>query len=310
MISIGTDCSGIEAPIQALKNLGIKFSHKWSCEIDKYAQESLLANYNPELLFTDIKQKRILPNIDIYVCGFPCQSFSYAGHRKGTADPRGTIFYDCYSVIKNKLPKVFILENVKGLLTINNGETWKTILDHLNSLGKYNVYHKILNTRDYGIPQNRERIFIVGILKSFEKTQFKFPEPCKMKNIKHFSDEYILKRKIVDDKKVYKTARKSYNKSKAVFIDLDWVNIVSPNSYTTYCSTIATGSNFWYKPTNRKASIKELLSLQGFPRKFKQVVSNTQMIKQIGNSMSVNVLEKLFIQIFKVNNKWRLTNTN
>lgn len=124
MIRVGTDCSGIEAPIQALKQLGIPHKHVFSCEIDKYARESILANYKPEILFTDMTKRKTkdTPDIDLYVCGFPCQSFSMAGLREGVDDPRGTIFWQCLKVIKHKLPRVFILENVKGLLTINEGK--------------------------------------------------------------------------------------------------------------------------------------------------------------------------------------------
>lgn len=93
MITIGTDCSGIEAPIQALKQLGIPFQHKWSCEIDKFARQSILANYQPEILYEDITKRdhSQLPDVDIYVCGFPCQSFSLMGKKLGTNDPRSNI---------------------------------------------------------------------------------------------------------------------------------------------------------------------------------------------------------------------------
>ena len=169
VLRVGTDCSGIEAPIQALKRLKIKFSHEWSCEIDPYARKSIKANYNPKILFEDITKPRKLPDIDLYVCGFPCQTFSTAGERKGFGDPRGTIFYYCLKVIKTKKPKYFILENVKGLVNHDNGKTFKTILNCLKKLKIYNIYHNVLNTKDYGIPQNRERIFIVGVTVNVRK---------------------------------------------------------------------------------------------------------------------------------------------
>lgn len=100
MITIGTDCSGIEAPVQALLQLNIPFRHLWSCEIDKYARQSIEANYKPEILYENIKTRdhSTLPYVDIYICGFPCQSFSLMGKRQGTNDPRGNIMEHCIQV--------------------------------------------------------------------------------------------------------------------------------------------------------------------------------------------------------------------
>jgi DNA (cytosine-5)-methyltransferase 1 len=111
MLRIGTDCSGIEAPIEALKQLGIPFEHKWACEIDRFARTSILANYQPEIIYEDITKRdnSELPDIDIYVCGFPCQSFSLMGKKLGSNDPRGNIMMHCIDVIKKKQPSIFIL---------------------------------------------------------------------------------------------------------------------------------------------------------------------------------------------------------
>jgi DNA (cytosine-5)-methyltransferase 1 len=291
-LRVGTDCSGIEAPIQALKKLNINFSHEWSCEIDKYARESILANYEPKLLFEDITKIRKLPEIDLYVCGFPCQTFSTAGNRDGFGDPRGTIFYQCLKVIRTKKPKYFILENVKGLVNHDSGNSLRTILNCLKKLKTYDVHHKVLNTSDYGIPQNRERIFIVGIKSSLNKT-FDFPKKKKMKDIKSFIDTSDK------DKHHYSNyCTDSMNKTKGVFVDSSFINIVSSNCYQTYTPTICVKSLIWCKPMHRKANKKELLRLQGFPSSFKVVVSNSQFNKQIGNSMSVNVLVEIYKQLF------------
>ena len=106
MLRVGTDCSGIEAPIMALKQLKIPFRHEFSSEIDKHCIESIKANYKPKKIFGDMKKRKLkdIPDIDLYVCGFPCQPFSMAGERKGTDDSRGTIFYECLKVIRNKKP--------------------------------------------------------------------------------------------------------------------------------------------------------------------------------------------------------------
>jgi len=297
-LRIGTDCSGIEAPIQALKKLKIKYSHEWSCEIDKHAQASIKANYNPKILYDDITKRQVskLPDIDMYVCGFPCQTFSMAGKRQGFQDARGTVFFYCVKVIRKKRPNVFILENVKGLLSHDNGNTLKTVLSTLNKLKNYNIYHKVLNTRDYGIPQNRERIFIVGIKKTSMKGKvFEFPKKKKMKDVRSYIDT-----KDTSKDKLTQRLKEPVKKSKGVFVDLSFINIVSNLWYQTYTPTILRHSILWCVPMKRKANVKEYLSLQGFPKSFKQVVSDRQLKMQVGNSMSVNVLVELFKCVFKV----------
>jgi DNA (cytosine-5)-methyltransferase 1 len=291
-LKIGTDCSGIEAPIQALMSLGISFEHEWSCDIDKYVRLSIQANYKSKVIFEDITKHRKLPKIDLYIAGFPCQTFSIAGNREGMNDPRGTIFYDCIRAIKQSDPTVFILENVKGLLSHNNGDTFKIIMAHLVKLKDYKLHYKVLNTKDYGIPQNRERIFIIGIKSSSLKSEFNWPNQERMKDIHKFIDTKDLTKN-----NLYKFAEDGVNKSKGVFIDLFWVNRTSSNSYQTYCPTINTKGGLWCKPMKRYANNREYLKLQGFPYTFKQVVSDRQFKKQIGNSMSVNVLKCLLKNI-------------
>lgn len=171
MITIGTDYSGIESPLQALNKLKIPYKHLWSCDYDKFVKKSILSNYSPEVFYDDIKIHRTLPNVDIYVAGFPCQPFSLAGQRLAENDKRGRIFEYCVRTIKKCKPKCFILENVRGLLSTNY---WNYILEVLSRLKQYNIYHKVLNTKDYRIPQSRERIYIVGIHKNF-KNKFNFP---------------------------------------------------------------------------------------------------------------------------------------
>jgi DNA (cytosine-5)-methyltransferase 1 len=189
MITIGTDFSGIGSPEQALIKLGIKHKSMFACDVDKYAKQSYLANYNSETFYDDITKRNHneAPYVDLYVAGFPCQTFSMAGKRKGFEDTRGTLFFDLLKYLKAKKPKYFVLENVKGLLSHNGGRTFLTILDCLAKTVNrqysfstyedglnYHIYYKVLNTKDFGIPQNRERVFIVGFRE--EKHSFKFPK--------------------------------------------------------------------------------------------------------------------------------------
>jgi DNA (cytosine-5)-methyltransferase 1 len=307
MLRIGTDCSGIEAPIQALQQLDIPFEHSFSCEKDKYALQSIKANYHPKKIYHDITKRKhaLLPDIDIYVCGFPCQPFSLMGNQMGTEDSRSNIMYQCIKVIQKKLPKVFILENVKNFKFIQNGQPFNYLIHQLTNIKNknkelaYNIYHDILNTKNYGIPQNRERIFIIGIRKDVQKenTHYTTPEKLPMRDL----DDFIL------DKQIYNTPI-----CKSLQKNLDKINytkncIITPFTYyfpikhvsptlTTKCA------HFYLTSYNRKINIKEALLLQGFPINFIQVISNTQMFKQIGNSMSVNVLKVLFQKIFNITN--------
>jgi len=322
IIRVGTDCSGIEAPIQALKQLKlegfpIKFKHIFSSDIDPYCIKSIKANYNPKIIYNDMTKRNIkkMPDIDLYICGFPCQSFSMAGKRKGMKEKRGQIFWHCLEVIEEKLPTVFILENVKGLLSIDKGKTFEHIIQSLKDLNYYDIYWKVLNTKDYGIPQNRERLFIIGIaqdelsslqdsslLSNEDPTErisnFKWPSKKRMKSLDSFVDwNDVTPNKTGLTDRVKQMKKHIPKNSK--FIDLSFKHATYPNSDKYTPSLIRSGS-LWCVPLKRYANIKEMLELQGFPSNFKQDVSNTQLKRQIGNSMSVCVLKELFKEIYNL----------
>lgn len=294
MLRIGTDCSGIEAPIQALRKLGIQHRHVFSSDIDKYAIQSIRANYNPEKIFGDITKRNIsnVPDMDIYICGFPCQAFSHAGNRKGFKDKRGIVFFSCLEVIREKEPKFFILENVKGLLSHDKGQTFKTILSELENLEHYTIYWEVLNTRDYGLPQNRPRVFIVGFRTDAQEGPFTFPEKKKMLNLLDFIDQTDTYVHPIPNC-VSKSGMLEIIPKDAVFVDFGFKKHKHPNS-ANYTPTINANNRLWCLPKHRYVNCKELLALQGFSPDFKQVVSKTQLKKQLGNSMSVNVLVELF----------------
>lgn len=294
MLRIGTDCSGIEAPIQALINLKHPYRHVFSSDISPYCIQSIKANYSPERIYGDITKRDscTLPDFDLYVCGFPCQPFSHAGKRKGLQDSRGTIFRICIDVIKTKQPKYFVLENVKGLLNHDKGNTRKVIYDELKELITlgYKVDWKVLNTRDYGIPQNRERVYIVGT-----KGDFSWPSPVSLhKHLSEYVDDTNKKRR--EPPNFIKEANLlNIIPAYSVFIDFGFRYFTHPNAdrYSP-CITASHAKDLWCVKHSRYATVNELLSLQGFSMSFKQVVSDSQLKKQIGNSMSVNVLESIF----------------
>jgi DNA (cytosine-5)-methyltransferase 1 len=312
ILRVGTDCSGIEAPIQALLQLNIPFIHKFSSDIDKYVIKSIKANYHPEIIFGDpdgpfpigdITKRDIkdVPDIDLYVAGFPCQPFSSAGKRKGFNDSRGNVFWSCLEVIKMKKPKYFILENVRGLLSHDKehkkdkyGRTWKTIwgeMEQLESLG-YSVKWKLLNTRDYGIPQNRNRIFIVGI----KGSDFKWPEEVEMDDIKNYVDWTDNKCSSIPPR-IMKSKYLEKIKVNSMFVDFSFYGYSTfPNS-DKFCSCISAKSELWCVPQKRLINTKELLRLQGFDQTFIQVVSYNRIKSQVGNSMSVNILKCLMKQL-------------
>ena len=300
-LRIGTDCSGIEAPIQALRQLGIPHRHVWSSDIDKFCIQSIKANYDPERLYGDLngpypdgditkRDHSILPDIDLYVCGFPCQPFSIAGYRKGIEDKRGNVFWSCLDVIKLKQPKYFILENVKGLLSHDKenkkdkyGRTWSIIWNEIQGLEEfgYDVKWKVMNTRDYGIPQNRERVYIVGI----KTKNFKLPEKTIMDNIEKYVDWSEKKENLPS----YIIEHLSIVVPNCVFLNNSFRRNPHVNS-EKYCSTITTTNRYWCIPCKRPMTINESLKLQGFSY-FQIDINKQQIFKQIGNSMSVNVVK-------------------
>jgi DNA (cytosine-5)-methyltransferase 1 len=296
MLRVGTDCSGIEAPIQALQQLGIPFRHEFSCEKDKHCRDSIKANYNPRYLYDDMTTRdvRSLPPIDIYICGFPCQPFSLAGKRKGIHDEqgRGELFGYCLEVITHLRPNCIILENVKGLLSIDGGNTFDAIITSLEKLS-YHMTWKVVNTKDYGIPQNRERLYMIGLLHGIDS--YTWPEPIPCPPLVSYIDKYDREKDDIPDF-IIRSQVLDYIPLKSCFIDIGFPYNNFPYS-DRICPCLTTQGNLWCVPLQRRANCKEYLLLQGFPLQFNQVVSDRQLKKQIGNSMSVNVLKSIFIEL-------------
>ena len=188
MLRIGTDCSGIETPIAALRQLGIPHRHVWSCEIDKFARKTIEANYDPEIMYEDITKRdhAKLPDVDIYVCGFPCQAFSTIGKQLGSTDKRSNMMWECFQVVSRKHPSVFILENVKNFMSVDGGRLFRSLMKKLDGMKIYTIRTMLLNTKDYGIPQNRERMFIVGVKKEVEVRPLVTPAKVPMRPLESF----------------------------------------------------------------------------------------------------------------------------
>jgi len=179
MLKIGSDFSGVGAFVQSLIKLGIKYKTIFACDMDKYARQTYVENYDEPKYFPKDVYEREIPkeSLDIYMTSPPCQAFSLAGKRKGEDDKRGVLFYNSHEFIQKNKPRYFIFENVKGLLSDAKGRTFQIWLDMLGGKSvngnpvifpredatPYHIYHKVLNAKHYGVPQNRERVFIIGI---------------------------------------------------------------------------------------------------------------------------------------------------
>jgi len=215
-VRMGTLFSGIGAVEHAFQRLQIKHEIVFAGDIDPNCKKSYLANYklNEKNWFTDVRNfdaKPYAKKVDFIVGGAPCQAFSMVGKRLGFEDARGTLFYEFARVVKETSPKVFLFENVKGLLNHDNGRTWHVIYDIFKELG-YDVHFHVLNSKDYGIPQNRERVYCLGFKK---KTKFSFPMPIPLEYIMYdFLEDYIDTKYFLKEKGVkFVTSHKNREKS-------------------------------------------------------------------------------------------------
>jgi DNA-cytosine methyltransferase len=185
MIRIATVFSGVGTPEWALKQMGVEYKCVFACDNDKYARQTFEANHAAEHYFTDVTTldgKQFKNDVRIFVGGSPCQAFSIAGKRGGFEDTRGTLFYEYARLVKEIQPRIFVWENVKGVLSHDGGKTWKTICNTFNELGYYAAW-KVLNTKHYGVPQNRERVYVVGFKDFEDYNNFSFPEKLRLKDL-------------------------------------------------------------------------------------------------------------------------------
>ena len=273
----------------AFKNLGINGECVFSSDIDKFAQESYAANFleTPKGDITKIAANEI-PDFDLLFGGFPCQAFSICGLQKGFADnTRGTLFFDIARIIKEKKPQAFVLENVKNLISHNNGNTLKTILSVLRDELGYHIDYHLLNALDFGLPQKRERIVIVGSKKPFEMN-WDFDIKHK-KNLSDILEKNVDKKHYASDEIVAK--RKSMHTANA-FPSIWHENKSGNISSYPYSCALRAGASYNYLLVNgeRRLTPREMLRLQGFPDSFKIVVSDAQIRKQAGNAIPVNMI--------------------
>ena len=279
-----------------------KSSFVFSSELDKFAQTSYYANYNelPHGDITKIDEKDVNAH-DIVLAGFPCQAFSIAGHRKGFEDTRGTLFFDVARIVKEHKPKVVFLENVKGFRNHDKGNTFRIVKSTLEEMG-YNVFSEILNARDFGLPQNRERIYIIAFLDN--TIEFEFPKKTNKETRlgSILSNDVPEKYTISDKLWAGHKRRKKEHKAKGNGFGYSMFNKDSKYTSTISARYYKDGSEILIEQKNknpRKLTPREAADLQGFPKDFKIIVSDTQAYKQFGNSVAVPVIEALAKEIFK-----------
>lgn len=353
MLKVATVCSGIGSPEVAIRNLGIKHEIVFGCEIDKYARQTYLANFKPNMMLEDMTKEDWEDEkyySDVIVGGIPCQAFSLAGKRLGELDARGLLFYDFYRYVKNQQPKYFIIENVKGLLSMDKGNVfnnWKALLGqsengtaflhtHEDSL-MYNLHWKVLNTKNYGLPQNRERVFLIGIRNDLPN-DFVFPKGIPLElRIKDLLEKNVDKKYYLSDKLIntflnrpqsknypFKPIKDTENEIACClnaryykmgatdnYIQLD-INGKGQNSQQDRvyfedkimgCIPASrTDSKVNIMQSNykiRKLTPLECFRLQGFPDDYVKPVSSSQLYKQAGNSISVPVIENILKILLK-----------
>lgn len=315
--------AGIGGFRMSLQNLGGEcvFSSEW----DEQAQRTYYANYG-EVPFGDITKestKQMIPdNFDILCAGFPCQAFSLAGKRRGFEETRGTLFFDVAEILRRKQPKAFFLENVKGLAIHDKGKTLETILNTLNEVGYIVPNPQILNAMHYGVPQHRERIYIVGFRKDLGITanDFKYPErhkeiPCwlDVREENPVAAKYYLSTTYIETLRRHRARHEAagHGFGYKIIDDNGVANAIVCGGMGRECNLVKDFRQTDLTPTThikgevnqegiRKMTPREWARLQGYPDNFRIVVADASAYKQFGNSVAVPAIQATANQLLKV----------
>ncbi|MFC1588037.1 DNA (cytosine-5-)-methyltransferase [Planctomycetota bacterium] len=294
IIDLFAGIGGIRIPFEELGGQCV-FSSEW----DEGAQDTYEANFGerPHGDITKIPVEEI-PEHDILLAGFPCQPFSIIGDMKGFTDTRGTLFFNIEAILDAKQPFAFLLENVKQFRTHDNGKTYQTVIEHLEALN-YFTHTAVLNALDFGLPQKRERTFIVGFKDDLD---FHFPPPsCIPPDL-----EKILEPDDKIDKSLYasekiKASRQKKCKIKPFYPSIWHENKAGNVSILPYSCALRAGASYNYLLVNgvRRLSPREMLRLQGYPESFRPIGSVSKVRKQAGNSVPVSVIRAIAVQMIK-----------
>jgi DNA (cytosine-5)-methyltransferase 1 len=302
IIDLFAGIGGIRLGFENASNNNIEcvFTSEWN----KYSAQTYLENFNDFCIHGDITQinENLIPEHDILLAGFPCQPFSQAGLKKGFSDTRGTLFFDIERILIAKKPQAILLENVKQLKGHDNGKTLATIIEHLKRIGYENIQYQVLKAREFGLPQNRERIYIVGFLDNSIKFEFPKPtnEPTSVGDILEINvpEKYTISDKLWEGHQ----RRKAVNKERGKGFGFGLVDKTSEYTNTISARYYKDGSEILVQQKGknpRKLTPREAARLQGFPDTFRIPVSDNQAYQQFGNSVPVKVVEKVAEEMLK-----------
>lgn len=294
------------------------FNIIWANDFDKYACETYKANVSKNIVCGDIRiEKNNIPKHDVLIAGFPCQPFSTLGKMQGFDDKegRGTLFFEIKEILQKYKTKVVVLENVKNIMNHDAGNTFKRIISELESLG-YECYYSVLNSADYGIPQRRNRCYVVGFLKKYfdKNLDFQFPKKKKLEITTQDLLDDDVEEKYFLSKKISKTIMGRGTKNYIVEPTID-LPISKTLTATMAKMHRASQDNYVTDEKNykkhcdgdrvsiRKLTPNECRKLQGFPSDWKQVVSDCQAYKQFGNAVTVDVSYQLAKEVMNIIDK-------
>lgn len=288
-----------------------------SCEIDPYARKTYETNFK-EVPFEDIRELKSedIPTYDILAAGFPCQAFSISGKRRGFEDTRGTLFFEVARIIRDTQPKAFLLENVQGLTNHDGGRTFEVIISTLKEL-EYSVHFKLLSAMDFGLPQKRTRIFIVGFRKDIDDSNFKFPEgfplELKMGDLKEteeVSNQFYLSERAWNTLKAHRARHEAKGNGFGYEIipDDGIANTLVVGGMGRERNLLVDENlTDWVVKNKNKGELnkeyirymtpRECARLQGFPDSFEIPCSITQSYKQFGNSVAIPVIRSIANEI-------------
>ncbi len=308
-------CSGIGGGRLGLEKAGLKCVGRSDTSRLADTTYRLMHNTDDELNYGNLKRITAdkIPDFDLLIAGFPCQTFSVIGRQEGFSDDRGQIIFHLSRILSETKPTCFILENVKGLVTHDNGRTIKTILAELNSVG-YDVSYRVLTSLNYGVPQMRQRVYFVGFKKSLslDYSKFEWPKPQTMPQLSEYlTDSNIANDERLDILKYYlnnpvNTGKYTVDDIKSMEGKIIDTRMNDLRIYTEKCPTLRAqrdGILYVRNGTIYQLTGYEALLLQGFPKEYagkvKNKVTDRHLLMQAGNAMTVNVIQALGNSIIK-----------
>lgn len=300
MLKIGTLFSGIGSPEEALKQMKIDYQIAFACDIDDRAKETYLNNFKCDNFYSDIKDiPDDIDEIDLLIFGFPCQPFSTASSTcEGLKDPRGKLIFEAVRILNSSNPKYFIAENVSNLVKMDEGKTFSKVIKLFKKSG-YKIQHKILNSLDYGVPQHRNRLYIVGIRNDVkQKFSFDIIRKYRQKRYRDILDKKVEKRffatKDFLSKNKVQNRIENYNKAYAPCLTKTIARNGSSSEYISQVAAVFNAIGQYRKPTPR-----ECARLHGFSESFhlSDNVPVTSQYEQFANTITVNVMKNILKKI-------------